>query len=121
MGLDMYLTIKTDHGDFEAAYWRKANQIHDWFVQNVQDGVDECDEYLVTREQLMSLVETCQKVLADRDLAEELLPTTSGFFFGSTDYDQYYFEDLEATVEKITVALDRYSGIGTQFYYQASW
>lgn len=121
MGLDMYLTIKTDHGDFEAAYWRKANQIHDWFVQNVQDGVDECDEYPVTPGELMILVETCQKVLADRDLAEELLPTTSGFFFGSTDYDQYYFDDLEATVEKITVALDRYSGIGTQFYYQASW
>jgi hypothetical protein len=24
------------------AYWRKANAIHSWFVQNVQDGVDEC-------------------------------------------------------------------------------
>ena len=24
------------------AYWRKANAIHSWFVENCQDGVDEC-------------------------------------------------------------------------------
>jgi hypothetical protein len=121
MGLDMFLTIKSDNGNFEGAYWRKANQIHDWFVQNVQGGVDECDEYPVTPGELMSLVETCQKVLANRDLAEELLPTTSGFFFGSTDYDEYYFEDLENTIEQITTALDNHTDSGTQFYYQASW
>ena len=26
----------------EAAYWRKANQIHNWFVENIQDGEDDC-------------------------------------------------------------------------------
>ena len=37
----------------------------------------------------------CDKVLDDNSLAEELLPTRSGFFFGSTDYDEWYFEDIK--------------------------
>ena len=32
----------------QAGYWRKANQIHQWFVDNVQEGVDNCSEYYVT-------------------------------------------------------------------------
>ena len=31
----------------EAGYWRKANAIHRWFVENVQDGKDDCGEYFV--------------------------------------------------------------------------
>jgi hypothetical protein len=30
-------------------------------------------------------------------VAKELLPTQAGFFFGSTDYDEYYYEDLVYT------------------------
>ena len=26
----------------QVGYWRKANQIHNWFVENVQDGEDDC-------------------------------------------------------------------------------
>ena len=37
---------------FRVAYWRKANAIHQWFVQHVQNGQDDCNEYHVTREQL---------------------------------------------------------------------
>lgn len=48
----------------ECAYWRKANAIHNWFVQNVQNGVDDRDIYLVTREQLEQLKEACEMVLA---------------------------------------------------------
>ena len=28
--------------DEEVGYWRKANAIHKWFVDNVQDGNDDC-------------------------------------------------------------------------------
>ena len=28
-------------------YWRKANQIHNWFVENVQGGEDDCKKYYV--------------------------------------------------------------------------
>ena len=37
----------------------------------------------------------CNQVLKDHSKAEELLPTMSGFFFGSTDYDDYYYKDVE--------------------------
>ena len=84
-----------------AVYWRKANAIHKWFVDNIQDGIDECDLYRVPYSKLMILKELCDEVLKNRDEAEELLPTFSGFFFGSTDYDEYYFEELERTSEEL--------------------
>ena len=57
MGLDMYLIRGTWEDDHEeVGYWRKANQIHKWFVDNVQDGVDDCGEYKVTKEQLIETV-----------------------------------------------------------------
>lgn len=30
---------------YEVAYWRKANHIHNWFVQNIQDGIDDLLDY----------------------------------------------------------------------------
>lgn len=125
MGLDMYLTAKHYMFDFEpeekiicesianmipesarlpvkeisarAAQWRKSNQIHNWFVENVQDGEDNCGQYYVSEEHLSELLDTVNQVLENHDLAEELLPTQCGFFYGSQEYDDYYFEDLEYT------------------------
>lgn len=92
----------------EVGYWRKANAIHQWFVENCQDGVDDCKEYDVSHEQLEELLNLCKLALEHRpkdgdeeidDITpESLLPTQSGFFFGSTDYDDYYFEDIENTI-----------------------
>ena len=39
---------------------------------------------------------------ADKALAEDLLPTTSGFFYGSTEYDQYYWNDVKEVNEWVT-------------------
>lgn len=98
------------------AYWRKANQIHHWFVQNVQGGEDDCKPYEVSGEQLLELVELCKKVLADHSLAEELLPTYEGFFFGNYEYDEDYFYDLQNTVNQL-------SDIDSDSYYEydSSW
>ena len=27
----------------EVMYWRKANYIHNWFVENIQNGSDDCN------------------------------------------------------------------------------
>jgi hypothetical protein len=106
--------------EFEAGYWRKANHIHDWFVKNVQGGVDECQESYVSREMLKSLLDICQEVLDDPDSAETLLPRCQGFFFGSDEYDKYYFEDVKHTVEVIAPLLSQeYDGWG--FFYHSSW
>jgi hypothetical protein len=102
-------------------YWRKANQIHEWFVQNAQGGEDDCRSYNVSREQLETLKKLCEDVLKARtsDAAEAFLPTASGFFFGSQEYDDYYWEDLEHTV-KILAAILSLPEVW-DFSYQASW
>jgi hypothetical protein len=82
----------------EVAYWRKANHIHSWFVENVQDGNDDCGKYEVSIEQLTELLGVCKQVMEDREDADELLPTRKGFFFGGTEYDEYYYEDTERTI-----------------------
>lgn len=106
---------------FRVAYWRKANAIHDWFVQNCQEGVDECQETWVSREQLQELINVCKEVLADMTKASELLPTTSGFFFGSTEYGDWYKGDLEYTVERVEKILTDPAFAKAEFYYQSSW
>ena len=82
-------------------YWRKSNQIHQWFVQNVQGGKDNCEEYSVSLDQLKLLSKTIEPALVSTAAATELLPTAEGFFFGSQEYDEYYFEDLKNTKEQI--------------------
>lgn len=48
----------------QVGYWRKANEIHNWFVENVQDGEDDCDYHNeCTREILEDLLHTCKIVL----------------------------------------------------------
>ena len=104
----------------EAMYWRKENHIHKWFVDNVQDGEDDCGEYYVTQEELAKLIDIMKRVLADHSLAEELLPTQRGFFFGGTDYDEYYYKSLETSVEALEKYLsEKYSD--WEFVYQSSW
>lgn len=101
-------------------YWRKANAIHRWFVEHVQGGEDECREWELSKEQLTSLRDLCQEVLDDHNKAAELLPTQSGFFFGLTEYDKWYFSGLEHTVEGIDRAL-RLAAKGSCFTYESSW
>lgn len=154
MGLDMYLTGKRylrswDNADAETAksildmfpeldsdqtvqevtaefmYWRKANAIHQWFVDNVQEGNDDCGEYLVTEKDFVALRDACRAVIDDPKNAEKYLPTQGGFFFGNTEYNDYYFEDVQRTldwlntmlfVNKFDPKLDQW-----YFYYQSSW
>ena len=120
---EMGFTFPANEIVFEAAYWRKANHIHQWFVDNVQEGVDNCGEYYVSRDTLEELVIVCEDVLADHSLADELLPTTSGFFFGSTEYDEYYYEDIKNTINMIKPLIDPDNKKMEElsFYYRASW
>jgi hypothetical protein len=104
--------------DLPMGYWRKSNMIHHWFVNNLADGVDECQPIVVRREDLEQLKETCIEVIANPTDAEELLPTGSGFFFGSTSYDQYYFSDLHDTIGILNKCLESKFDY---FEYQASW
>jgi len=139
MGLDMYLNARRFYWpneepkideipkgyhvrriEVEAAYWRKANAIHDWFVNNVQNGDDDCDSYPVTRDKLKALVDICKRVIAEPEKAPELLPTADGFFFGGTEFGEYYFDYLNGTVEMIENALEKFPD-NWDFEYHSSW
>ena len=102
----------------EAGYWRKQNQIHRWFVENIQNGTDDCGEYYVSKDALASLLDLCEKVKADNALADELLPGASGFFFGGTDYDEWYFNGIDNTIEILKEALEDENG---EYLYSSSW
>lgn len=104
---------------FNIAYWRKANCIHNWFVKNVQGGVDECQVSPVSREQLETLRDLCEKVLVERDAS--LLPPKSGFFFGSTDVDDWYWSDVAKTAKALRVILDAPDLKVCELAYRASW
>lgn len=104
------------------AYWRKANQIHGWFVANVQDGKDECQEAYVEREKLVELRDLAKRAADEKN--SELLTPQGGFFFGSTEIDDWYWRDLEHTVEQLDAVLNNpvfEKGGGWSFYYHSSW
>lgn len=137
----------------EVGYWRKANQIHNFFVENVQDGEDDCKyHHECTKEILEDLLDRCYKVLTgsimmlgqvkngqqyvdkkwvdcmepgkviiNPEVAEELLPSCGGFFFGSTEYDEYYMQDIENTIEIIKKVLATTDFETQAIYYVSSW
>ncbi len=100
-------------------YWRKANQIHKWFVDNCQDGVDECQKAWVSRGQLEELLKLCKETQETKNA--ELLPPESGFFFGSTEIDEWYWTDIEETIKMLEGLLNDEALKDFDFEYQSSW
>lgn len=160
MGLDMWLDgyprgAKPSYENcVELAYWRKANAIHKWFIDKVQDGNDDCKRHReVTREDLEELADVCKQILENvvlvsakvingyrltdiggsepimedgqkvlnPEICHELLPTKSGFFFGSTEYNHWYIEDVRYTYEIIKQILDSWDFKNGVIYYETSW
>lgn len=79
----------------EVAYFRKVNFLIPFF------GYEEnCSNIEIDKYQVEDLIEACKEVLANHDKASFLLPTETGFFFGSTDYDDWYFDDVQNVKEK---------------------
>ena len=103
----------------EAIYWRKSNMIHAWFVKNCQEGVDDCGNYYVGREQLEELRQLILEALDKKDAT--LLPPTAGFFFGSDKVDEWYWDDLRRTEADIVCALRDFDSKGWEFEYHSSW
>ena len=101
------------------AYWRKANQIHSWFVREIQGGEDNCGEYYVSSDKLIELLAICKHSLENKDPA--LLLPQGGFFFGSTDIDEWYWNDIKSTISQLEriLALPEFDNLS--FYYNSSW
>lgn len=131
MGLDMNLYAKEKilslYGYKTAEYsnkimvmsWSKANQIHKFFVDNCGGGFDVAQEMKVEREKLKELLGICKYVIEYPEEARQKLPTKSGFHFGSIEYDEHYYNELEWTIEALEKILNNDDLV--DFSYQASW
>lgn len=129
-GFDKYSDFGGGSIGLTIGYWRKANAIHGWFVDNVQNGTDDCGTYYVPRDKLVELRNACVQVLqvpAGIDLESHVesvgLAPRSGFFFGSYDLDEWYMDDLNLTCNIINNALDCFpeEDYNWSFYYHSSW
>ena len=169
MGLDMSFlkekkeNIKTkgnkviEHNidwDNEVGYLRKANQIHNWLVETIQDGNDNCGYYVFEKRHIYHLKLLIDIVLKESVLikdkiksgqvynkengegedvlvdgetivntkwAEKLLPTQSGFFFGNTEYNQWYIQDLKLTKDILENILETTDFEKEVIIYTSSW
>jgi len=103
--------------------------------EQLQELVDTCKKVLASTELVEGKICVSQtlgkengwvknmekgKVLKDPTVAEELLPSQSGFFFGGTDYDEWYWQDLVNTVVMLEPLLKQKDNYG-DLYYSASW
>lgn len=139
----------------DVGYWRKANAIHKWFIDNCANGDTNQTTVYVSLEDLKELLNTVNtviqksilvdgkvhngtqwtkekgqeeiyidgKVIQDRTTAQKLLPTQAGFFFGNTDYNEFYYQDLLDTkkiIEDILLSLIDTNSC-SDYEYHASW
>ena len=108
-------------------YWYKANQIHRWFVNHCQDGIDDCRNAYVSFEQLQELLATITEILDEPNLkrrttlAEEKLPIQDGPFFGRINYDEGYWRALHGTKDMLTALLAEPEAELTEYQYHSSW
>lgn len=104
-------------------YWRKVNAIHAWFIRNcTSDGTtDDCSPISVSAEHLKELLKACHEVIADPTKAKELLPPQEGFFFGNTEEDKYYFDELKRTVVELEKLFENPTSECAEYEYNASW
>jgi hypothetical protein len=124
-GNDIALDSPSVYVSATVAYWRKANAIHSWFVRTCADGVDECQPIPVSRKQLCELLTIAEDAAASYDYgrkeeATAVLSPTSGCFFGSTEVDEWFRQDLQLTIDQLTKVLSK-SNEDSEFIYQASW
>ena len=98
------------------AYFRKVNFIYKYFQYKLED-----EQCFIEKEDLLDIIERCEQVLADDTKAEELLPTQCGFFFGSTDYDDYYFDDVADCKKQMEHLLEDFDDNTDIIYVVMSW
>ena len=115
MGLDLFIEKKT-RASKKLAYFRKVNFlisfIEDYYAIGVGNGKDiEIDKDCITE-----LYIRCAQVLQNHSLAEKLLPTQEGFFFGNTDYNDNYFHDVENVRDACINLLDEFRNLKSDEY-----
>ena len=120
MGLDIYF-YKRDKDNYkhltELGYFRKVNFLVNYF------NLENCVDHICTRDEMETLLSKCNSVLEKKteSISDKTLPTTSGFFFGSTDYDDWYYKDIQSVKDTITKALNDWDEYKEELIFHAWW
>lgn len=137
--------------DNELIYWRKANQVHKFFCDNgkeiepqysyrvlksdLEELLNRCikilevakiekdtiqNGYYIENGKMIPNLEEGTTIVNPEEIAK-ILPTCRGFFFGSTDYNQWYLDDIKYTKEELENVLPTIDFDTEDVYYLASW
>ena len=105
------LTINTADNDTEF--------LEDYFDTLINNLINESVKYKSFEGRDLKIEDG--KYIKNPSVAMELLPTTSGFFFGGTDYDEYYVNDIKETIDIVTKVLETTDFEKEMVYYVSSW
>lgn len=110
----------------EYHYWRKFNALHGYIVNTFADGVDECQTIEIGKDGVAKIVSALKKTLrmlkSKKGFDADELPVkpVGGFFFGSTDIDDYYKSNVEDAIKVFSELYESLADDETVFY-EASW
>lgn len=142
MGLDMYLqTVKTEHsypdGTPEApyqgrhithitkedvGYFRKFNALHGYISATATPyGIENCQDVYLSAEYIEETLEMLKDLKAHPEKVAEVLPPTDGFFFGSQEVDEYYWQNVDDAIETFQRILDTVDFTKVDVIYYAWW
>lgn len=137
--------------DNELIYWRKANMVHRFMCDNGEEIENEVaykisknvlEELLNRCNKILKIVKTKKGMIKNgatymngvwepileegleiinQDEIKNILPTCDGCFYGSTDYDEYYLEDIKYTKEQLENIIETIDYDNEDVYYLASW
>lgn len=126
MGLDQYAYRREADEDsdsnVEIAYWRKHNRLHGWMEALYRDKGEE-----VTEENIGNSFNCVELELTESDIeqfeahvTDQVLPETSGFFFGGDSYEEYEEYHRNADLNFIKDAYAAFAD-GQKVYYNSWW
>lgn len=96
----------------EIGYWRGADPIHSWFVENVQQGNDDCRPHNVYQEDILALLLLVDDILSKRQ-SEAMMPS----YRLSSEESLEALNNTKPILEK-ALALSK---SGWRLEYRSSW
>jgi hypothetical protein len=117
MGLSIYIDKYKKNGEFkELLFFKKVNFLLPFF-----DYTENYEDIEINKQQVEDLVNTCKQVLKEKPKAKTLLPNTEGFFFGSTEYDEMYFDNVKLVLQRFQHLLKTFNFEKDKLIMSCSW
>ena len=113
----------SENGREDLRDWRKLNGIHGWFVDEVQNEVDNCEVHEVSIAKMEQFLADLKLALSQRKFCNtpEVMVPREGFFFGGTECDEYYWEEIIDTIGAIENIMKEKDWKDYHYWYCSSW